>query len=337
MKLNKPSRRDFIKSVAVAGSSLAFAGGLKAQTADNGVSGFITREADKLKFLGITDVHFFDTKHKELYPHTIASIKAMIEKFNPELLVITGDLWFEDFLGQGFNHCKWVVKQMEDLNIPWAFCWGNHDASADHKKCHPIFTGAKNSLYKGTLYDGNYRVEIKSPGAQKPFWNFVVVNDAMPDKGFAQPQIKWFNEEAARIKAQDPNPAPAFVFAHIPIPQLRDVWDKKLAVGVQEEPKGNQGGVYYEGGIRGSFDAFKNSGIVKGFFCGHDHMNNFWGTLDGIHLQYLRATGYSGYGGDKVKKGGTIINIDATGAEKKFEVMTVFEDGTIWDPPKQTK
>jgi 3',5'-cyclic AMP phosphodiesterase CpdA len=208
------------------------------------------------------------------------------------------------------------------MGIPWAFVWGNHDTSEDHHKCHPIISSAANSLYRGTLYDGNYRIDISSPGESKPFWTFIIVNDGLPESGFQKDQIKWFREETARIKEKYPAPPPAFAFFHVPLTQFNTIWAKGIAKGVKFEP------VQFEKGIPEGFDAIKDSGMVKAVFCGHDHYNNYSGELDGIELQYLRSTGYAGYGGDKVKKGGTIITIDTSKPEKQYDSLVVFADGS---------
>ena len=144
----------------------------------------------------------------------------------------------------------------------------------------------------------------------------------MPESGFKQEQIKWFKEETARIKEKNPTPPPAFVFMHVPLTQYNTIWAKGIAKGVKNEP------VQFEKGSPEGFYAIKNSGMVKAVFCGHDHYNNYSGELDGIELQYLRSTGYGGYGGDKVKKGGTIITINTSNPEKEYETLVVFADGS---------
>ncbi len=178
---------------------------------------------------------------------------------------------------------------------------------------------AANSLYRGIPYDGSYRVEIKSPGQTAPFWNIIIVNNAMPESGFKHEQIKWFKAETDRIKALYPTPPPAFIFQHVPLPQMATLRNAK---GVKFEP------VNFELGIPEGFTAIKQAGFVKAVFCGHDHYNNYAGELDGIRLQYLRASGWAAYGGDKVAKGGTLITVDATGPEPKFDAVTVMPDGS---------
>ena len=59
-----------------------------------------------------------------------------------------------------------------------------------------------------------------------------------------------------------------------------------------------------------AFNLFKNLQTMRACFCGHDHVNDYGGVLDGIELVYGRATGYGGYGGDYVDKGGKLITVN---------------------------
>ena len=80
----------------------------------------------------------------------------------------------------------------------------------------------------------------------------------------------------------------------------------------------------------------KDTDMIKAIFCGHDHVNDYDGLLDGVRLDYLRATGYSGYGGEKVKKGATLITLDLKNIGE-FEAKSVFKDGSEWQPSKTTR
>jgi len=323
----KTDRRNFIKSAIIVGTGalLSRSGWGQGAGAEEGVARYFTREAGKLKLLAVTDLHFFDSKTPEdNNQKTVAELKALVEKFNPELMLVNGDMWFEDLGGKSFEHCQWAVDQIGRLGVPWIFNFGNHDAIQDFSKVYQTLANAPNSLFRGSANYGDYRVEICNPGVDDPFWNLIIVNDYFPDRGFNQYQINWFNAEVARIKEKYPAPVPAFIFAHIPLPQFNDLWKSGKAKGIKNEP------VMFEGGTKKAFDAIKNSGMIKAFFAGHDHINNYYGEMDGIRLMYLRATGYGGYGGGKVKKGGTILTIDLD-QTPQFDTITVFEDGTTWN------
>jgi hypothetical protein len=64
--------------------------------------------------------------------------------------------------------------------------------------------------------------------------------------------------------------------------------------------------------------------------CGHDHTNDYTVRSNEVDLVYGRATGYAGYGGEKVRKGAKLIELDfVTGA---YTQTTVFADGSTWKP-----
>ncbi len=61
----------------------------------------------------------------------------------------------------------------------------------------------------------------------------------------------------------------------------------------------------------GFFGAMLECGDVKGTFVGHDHVNDYEGTLHGIRLIYGRATGFNAYARDGFPRGGRVILIEA--------------------------
>ena len=55
--------------------------------------------------------------------------------------------------------------------------------------------------------------------------------------------------------------------------------------------------------------------------------------IPGVKLVYGRATGFGGYGADKVKKGGTLIEILPD--QKTYSFESIFPDGTSWKQKKE--
>lgn len=58
----------------------------------------------------------------------------------------------------------------------------------------------------------------------------------------------------------------------------------------------------------GLFSAMLAQGDVMATFCGHDHINDFWGEMYGIRLHYGRATGFNTYGKEGFLRGACVIN-----------------------------
>ena len=69
---------------------------------------------------------------------------------------------------------------------------------------------------------------------------------------------------------------------------------------------------------------------LRACFCGHDHVNDYAVRTRNLDLVYGRATGHGGYGGEKVRKGAKLIELDLTSGE--YQQVTVFADGTRWKP-----
>ena len=65
----------------------------------------------------------------------------------------------------------------------------------------------------------------------------------------------------------------------------------------------------------GLYNALLESKDVMATFCGHDHNNNYIGTLNNIALAYGCKTGKDSYG--RLDKGGRVIVLHE--AERKFD------------------
>jgi hypothetical protein len=69
-----------------------------------------------------------------------------------------------------------------------------------------------------------------------------------------------------------------------------------------------------------------------GTFVGHDHVNDFEGTLFGLRLCYGRGSGFSTYGRDGMPRGARMIEMKE--GERGFETWMSLENGTVeTDPP----
>jgi hypothetical protein len=266
------------------------------------------------KILQVTDLHLWQKGSWDAAPK-LTALAAMVRRFKPDIIVNTGDCWYSvsgDIRG---DRCKWACDEFAQFKTPWAFAWGNHDEAIDYNRAHATLEKSPYSLYCGAA-DGNYRIAVKPKNGDAPVWNLILLNDSRG--GFRSEQIDWFKAEAGRIRKETPTPPPAFLFFHIPLPQYDDVVASGKAVGVKFE------NVSHENGSRDALPAFRDAGFVKAMFCGHDHVNDYYGLLDGIRLQFGRSLG--GYGAEKLRKGATLITVDVP--QQAFTVQSVFADGS---------
>lgn len=324
----KITRRGFIACAAGAGALMllpadVFGAAAGAKWDKKGMHGspwpWVAARADgTVRILALTDLHFF-LQGMLVDPETLRDIRRMVRHFQPDMIAVTGDMWHNNPDGRGLEFCKWACTQMMKFKTPWAFAWGNHDMMDDYARGHRMLESAPWSLYKGLAGDGNYRVEVRSPDSTVPLWNLIFLNASHT---IGDAQLEWFEREAAAIARQTPGPPPAFLFFHIPLRQYLDLAERGLARGVMLE------NVCYDGESGKALRVFSKYKWVRAIFCGHDHVNDYEGVIDGVHLEYLRATGIGGYGGDKVRKGGTLITADLRSGS--FDSISVLPGGETW-------
>lgn len=122
-------------------------------------------------------------------------------------------------------------------------------------------------------------------------------------------QIEWFEKMAqySKNKAGVADPLPSLMFEHIPLYQVgyayQEVkenrldkvtysWGQVLEADNSEpfaEAFGGYG-IYVGYQENNLFEVAKENG-VKGIFCGHDHINDFYAEYDGVYIGYGQKTG----------------------------------------------
>ncbi len=323
----KLTRRDFISNVFVSGAAIMLFGteqllaamAPRPHWAERKVSEVKLNADGKLKILNLTDLHFFG-EGMLIDTDTLKDIKQMVKKFEPDMIMITGDFWNENYNGEGMKRLEWSCHKIEKYKLPWAFAWGNHDKLDDYNLGHKYLENSKYSLYRGAMDDGNYRIRVIDGRSDETVWNLIVLNDSRG--GLKREQLVWFKDEAGRIRKESGKVPPAFIFMHIPLVEYMEIARSGNAKGVMFES------VCHDNSDRDSIPVFKESGMVKAIFCGHDHYNDYSGYIEGIQLVYGRSTGSAGYGADRVPKGGTLITID--GNDKSYEFVSVLPEGATW-------
>lgn len=134
----------------------------------------------------------------------------------------------------------------------------------------------------------------------------------------------------------------ALTFFHIPIPEIRNLYYKKIVGQFQE-------GVACSSVNSGVLQNLVSMGDVKAVFIGHDHTNDFCGNLDGIWFCYGGGFGYHGYGRPGWSRRGRII-VAELGKDKKSwmgverirtwkrvddEKLTKIDEQILWEHNQQ--
>lgn len=284
--------------------------------------------------LNLTDTHLTgndwteDTGHRKIVHRTITEL---IERVKPDLITLTGDYSTEPY----FIDLVRFADFMESFGIPWAPVWGNHDNSGgtefiDHAadvfmtKPHCVFE--KGDPRMGC---GNYVICIDENGS--PISALFMLDT---HRGSIYPsQTEWFAENAASLR--DGGCGNSAILMHIPMTEYETAFDAALSGGIMasgsvqlEESYGsscwNEGFSDSFGIMREKvcptekndawFEALKKSGIVKYVIAGHEHINNFAVTWDGIRLVYALKTGFAAYGWMPFN-GGSVIRVGKNGID----------------------
>jgi hypothetical protein len=270
--------------------------------------------------LQMTDIHLFSSDPPLADPmnkKTVSDMQALIAATKPDLVFITGDLWRDHPPEKLDEFARYAIEQCANLGLPWAYVWGNHDQVADRAAVDALLEKAPNALYRGAGSNGNYVLNLEDRHG-KVVWQFLCINTSTT--GLVASQQAWLRSLPKGTNSGAKGIMAAF---HIPLKQYDSVWSSGIARGIKCE------NVCFEQEDGSSLAVLKSLG-VKACFCGHDHVNDYSGVVDGVDLIYGRGTGRGSYGGLQVRKGAKLYTLD--GHTGKYRWESVLFDGMRWVP-----
>lgn len=265
-------------------------------------------------------------------------LDAAYDRFRPDLVLFTGDNTLGNHLTDLFGVVKTGKKDDHDLTfkkmkkalaniiipvekrgIAFAMIFGNHDDMncvpkseqfeiyKKYPHCLPM-----NELDKDVDCD-TYNIPVCSPdGTVK--WNIYMLDSAWNDENGQSCKIKestvnWYGRTSKSL-----NYAPSLMFLHVPLPQT-----KMLCMSCSaDDPNAVYDGREYvrldpskaSGQMResisaaedpyGLFDSIRQNGDVRAVISGHDHVNCFDGTADGVRFIQSGAASFRCYG-DRIR------------------------------------
>lgn len=243
--------------------------------------------------------------------------RQTIEKTNPDLILITGDLVYGRYDDNGTSLMA-LIDFMESIGIPWAPVFGNHDnesyKGADWQ-CK-MLENAEHCLFKQRTLtgNGNYSVGITQGGELKRVFFMLDSNgcSSMSEQtianghskksaGFGQDQIDWYTNVTGKISAKESDMNYTFAF-HIQPLKFKDAFEKYgfTNSGTKENPinidthagKAERDFGYIGRDLKDSWDAdyavyngMKALGIDS-ILVGHEHCNSASVVYDGVRFQY---------------------------------------------------
>jgi hypothetical protein len=299
----------------------------------------------KFKIVQFTDIHIqYDSYRSD---STLAMMKIVIEREEPDLVVITGDV-----VGSDNRKKAWlkVAQVMIDTETPWAAMLGNHDAEFELNKQQTMdaIVGLPYSLTingpQEVAGEGNYVLPIQSAKSQKTaalcyIFDVSATND-LPEnhsgvyEWIDESQVKWYQDQSKAFTNQNgETPLPALAFFHIPFPEFNEVIGKSTTVGFQSEREKSRPGLQSN-----LYAAMQGSKDVIGVFAGHHHNNNYIGYLNGISLGFGQAGGRQIYG----ERGSGARVIELYEGERRFDswILKLYDnsrDLDIWAPTHSTE
>ncbi len=207
------------------------------------------REDGTFKILQLADIQ--DSLY--LRPLTKTFIKDLLDKTQPDLVVLTGDN-----IGPYNAHFKWsnklliktFMKIFEERGVKVAAVFGNHDSE---NKCnkdeqfalyqeYSCFIGEETEEAKTLSGCGTYNLPVMSSKDESKtafnLWMFdsQEYNDENDLGGYGcvqKDQIEWYEKtEKALAEENGGKPVPSLAFQHIIIPEI---WDVLLKTGEADE------------------------------------------------------------------------------------------------------
>lgn len=282
-----------------------------------------------------------ENNEKFIYSH----IRYVVEKTNPDLIIITGDVIYGEFDDAGTSFEEFC-DFMDAFEIPWAPVYGNHDNESKKgiEWQNARFANSKYCFFKkgSVCGNGNYTIGIYQKGELQRVifmldshgcWKIAGVDGSHEPGGIRTEQMEWAKAECEKIHAESPD-VPTFMCFHIP---TGDFTDALVAAGYQEKPDVSRTEfAKFEIGVdvaarQGEFGKkfeplleqvrimpYLKACRTDGVFAGHEHIDNISVVNDGVRFTLGLKTGLFDYH-DKEALGGVAITLNG----KDFKVEQI--------------
>lgn len=283
----------------------------------------------KFGFLLFGDIHEHDDWETSLaFTDMHRLMEASLDTFRPDICILLGDNLSTDILakdGERFRRAlSDLIAPMRRRGIPVYSIMGNHehDPGIDDEvlRAYADVPGITMLSSRGDSRADYYEIVYSQDGerALAVLW-FLDSNNLYPDSAVSKydcvhpDQIEWFEKEQEKIKEKFGSYLPSYIFQHTPVPEeyklLRKakLWEYPFSArgfnshsGTRYVAAPGTEGYVGEGPCSpdvnsGQFESWKKSGSVKAAFFGHDHLNDFSGTVDGIFLAQHKTAGFRAY------------------------------------------
>ncbi len=289
------------------------------------------RPDGSFRIVQYTDVDFKDLGDTD--QQSFELMKRIVEIDSPDLIVFSGDVVHTHPTVAPIPIWHEFIRRTDALGIPWTFTFGNHDyENSSYETVDEILKTSNLNFYESGPKDvhgwGNYALPVLCVDKDEPAAVVFSLDSGIDGDGSLsgwgyvhEDQVDWFRHQAENLLGPD---VTGLVFVHNPVIEYQTMWDTATCRGSRYES------IAFQGKDTGLFTAIRDSG-VSAMFCGHDHINDYEGTWEGVDLCYGRASGISGYGREGFLRGGRII--DLCEGKRGYTSFIRLEDGSMADLP----
>ncbi len=241
----------------------------------------------KFKIVIFSDIHS-DTENAP------GSMAAILDVEKPDLVLIGGDTISWQQQGETEQILETLIAPIIERGIKWCYVYGNHDREfASARYLQRLYRSQEKCIASDVEYldgEGTYCLPVLAHDSDEP--EYVIW--CMDSHDYANAlgsyydcvhtdQVEWYKQKSEEFEKTSGKKLFGMMFMHIPMQQLQyiaDNYEECSAEGEVNEP------ICCSELDYGLFDAIKTRGDVKLVLNGHDHSNNYIGTVDGIRFGY---------------------------------------------------
>ncbi len=260
-------------------------------------------------------------------PRTLAAMHGIIEREQPDLVLLGGDIWNEvpeATVEQLREFLDIFSAPMESRDIPWAHVYGNHDHDVlmDRYLMQSIFESYPHcvSAHTEAGVDGvsNFLLPIRSSDDSRvafAVWGLDTHNlsdrlklrngvnlraaHTAPDLPYGTShwdfvhfnQLRWYYDTSEALEAYNGASVDALMLMHAPILEFGICMKNPERTSLE----GNALETLYSGSLNsGLFSTVLQRGDVRAIVSGHMHDDNFAAEYCGIKLCVDGAIGFRG-------------------------------------------
>lgn len=308
---------------------------------ENGVY-TVRAKRDELKILQLTDIHLcssittIGTDRK-----AIDACYQLIKETQPDLIILTGDFIYpiptQTFSRNNLKPIYQICSLLNNIGIPWAMVYGNHDTEAiasydinsfeglfrdfkQQENCPMLYADKQPDIYG--RYNQYLRIENQDGSLNRLIFlidsnDYVKGANAVNEYDSVHPdQIEWYSETIDAVSEKEGHTVPSFVFMHIPFQEYADAKGALDAGNPDAEYLLGENGedVSCSKYNSGFFDMILQKRSTDAVFVGHDHLNNMGIKYKGVDLFYSKSIDYIAYpqiAQHSKQRGATLITLQS--------------------------